>query len=216
MFNPGGTKRVLSFGGLGNVPNTRANKNKETDEFLSRRRQEIEKLNETYHRLNHDINILVLSKESQEDENHLEKVKHENDIYKLKEELRYQTSLYGTSIERLVDQRDELTEMRDQMIDDNEKIRKDIGHNNTAAQQEREHLIREVAQLEARKLALDSYLTQSQVNQGNLSAIPTVSPDQTSHNVRFASPQTPEYVNADGSSPQLGAAQSSTPHVTGT
>ena len=23
MFNPGGTKRVLSFGGLGNVPNTR-------------------------------------------------------------------------------------------------------------------------------------------------------------------------------------------------
>ena len=73
MFNPGGTKRVLSFGGLGNVKNTRANKDKETEEFLARRRQEIEQMNETYHRLNHDINILVLSKESQEDENHLEK-----------------------------------------------------------------------------------------------------------------------------------------------
>ena len=81
--------------------------------------------------------------------------------------------MYGTSIERLVDQKDELTEVRDQMIEDNEKTRKDIKSSNTEAQQEREHLIREVAQLEARKLALDSYLTQSQVNQGNLSSIPS-------------------------------------------
>ena len=112
MFNPGGTKRKISFAGLGNARNTPQAKDRETKEFLARRRREIEDLNETYHKLNHDINLLVLSKNSQADDNELEKVQHENEIARIKDELDYQSNIYGMSIERLHAQQEELLESK--------------------------------------------------------------------------------------------------------
>ena len=49
-----------------------------------------------------------MSKNSQPDNNELEKVQHENEMAHIKDELDYQSNIYDTSIERLHAQQEEL------------------------------------------------------------------------------------------------------------
>ena len=164
--------------------------------------------------MNHDINLLVLSKNSQADDNELERIQYENEMAKLKDELDYQSTVYGTSMERLQAQHEELLERREQMIQENERTLKDIRQHNVDIANDRDYLIQEVAELEARKMQLLGYVNQSQVS-NDLSQIQDISPDQTVCSVRFVTPPTQHYDGTDGSSLQLVSRSSSTPHPGG-
>ena len=212
MFNPGGTKRFLSFGGLGNKKNTPQAKDMETREFLARRRQEIEELNETYNRLNHDINLLVLSKNSQADDNELEKIQHENEMARMKDELDYQSNVYEQSMRRLKTQHEELLDSREKMIEQNDRSLQEHRQHNAEIASDRDHLIGEVVDLQTKKSQLLGSIRRS-VAQQDLSQIPDCSPDPVIRSVRFVSPPDPQYDGTDGGSPDLASRASSTPHA---
>ena len=109
-------------------------------------------------------------------------------------------------------QQEELLEIRYRMIHDNERTIKYIRKSIVNISNDQENLIPDVVELEARKMTLDDYLAQVQIGQ-DLSQIQGESPDQTVHDVRYRSPPTPQYVNADSSSPQFGGSNVSTPYA---
>ena len=172
--------------------------------YVIQRRTDAEELDHTCRALNHHTNLLRQANMQQFAENELDMVKFQNECVDRSEKLEFQTHAYGEAMERLELQKKQLEEAKFEMVRENEHVFKQIKETNAKLVDDRNTLIRHVAELEASRQSLDSRIAaaRSELSAGtgraDESRIASMTPGGT-RSAEVGTPATPQYVNADGS-----------------
>ena len=171
MFNPGGTKKHLNFERLVREPWLGQQATPERERFI-RRRDEIEELDHQYQTLNHEVNLLARAKSSQEDDIELARRKFDDETRRWSGELEYQAGNFRDQMNSMHDQRRELKSLRDQMVEENSNIHREMREANEKLYADKQELLRHVAELTAHQNNLLSQPPPGVMVGGNISAIP--------------------------------------------